>query len=101
MSLLDLFLMIFWWKVEVLATKGASSHKVGFEGCIWEQHRSFLGSFLTPSDFEGGPKIDSFKNKSENNEEKEVQETIPNNHDFCIDCSLNFGWNFVSFLMFF
>jgi hypothetical protein len=45
-AMLDQFLMTFWWKVEVLATKGASSHKVGFEGCIWEQHRSFGGSFL-------------------------------------------------------
>ena len=45
-AMLDPFLMTFWWKVAVLAAKGASSHKVLFEGCIWEQDRSFGGSFL-------------------------------------------------------
>ena len=52
----------------------------GVLGGAW----TILVPFLTPSDFEGGPKIDSFLNKSKNNEKKEVQETALEKHDFLI-----------------
>jgi hypothetical protein len=72
--MLDPFLMTFWWKVEVLATKGASSHKVGFEGCSWEQHRKFFcglwhhlvdfGAIVDPIGFRRGSQNRPFlKNK--------------------------------------
>ena len=67
---------------------------------VLQQTRS---GFLTPSDFEGGPKIDHFlkKKKSTKNEKKELQKTALKKHDLLIDLSLNFGWILVSFLMFF
>ena len=69
----------------------------GVLGGAWR----ILVPFLTPSDFEGGPKIDHFFKKSTKNEKKEVQKTALKKHDLLIDLSLNFGWILISFLMFF
>ena len=66
----------------------------------WVLPRTQSG-FLTPSDFEGGPKIDHFWKKYKKNEKKEVPKTALNKHDLLIDFSLNFGWILISFLMFF
>ena len=41
--------------------------------------------FWSPFDFEGGPKIDHFGQKSEQNVKKEVQETALKKHDSLID----------------
>ena len=47
-------------------------------GATW----SILVPFLTPSDFEGGSKINYFWKQSKKNEKNEVQETALKKHDF-------------------
>ena len=58
--------------------------------------------FLNPSDFEGGSQNRPFLKKiTKRKEKKDVPKTALKTHYFLIDFSLNFGWIWVSFLMFF
>ena len=61
----------------------------------------FWCHFWTHRISKGVPKSTIFWKKSKKNEKKEVQKTALKKHDLLIDLSLNFGWIWVSFLMFF